>query len=141
MSARLFPSACVSPFVSPSASCAASGLSGAARRVRVRAGSPSGARAAACLSPAAAPPAAAARRMRGQGMTEYIIVVALIAVAAIGVYTLFGQTIRNQTAGLALEVSGQTASTAISAAQTNAGTASTNADVRKGLDNYDADNH
>lgn len=89
----------------------------------------------------ARPVSAGARRLRGQGMTEYIIVVALIAVAAIGVYTLFGQTIRNQTAGLALEVSGQTASTAISAAQTNADTASSNADVRKGLDNYDADNH
>jgi hypothetical protein len=82
----------------------------------------------------------AARRHAGQGMTEYIIVVALIAVAAIGVYTLFGQTIRNQTAGLALEVSGQTASTAIGNAQTNATTASTNANVRKGLDNYDANN-
>jgi hypothetical protein len=81
-----------------------------------------------------------ARRLAGQGMTEYIIVVALIAVAAIGVYTLFGQTIRNQTAGLALEVSGQTASTAIGNAQTNATTASTNANVRKGLDNYDANN-
>jgi hypothetical protein len=79
-------------------------------------------------------------RHAGQGMTEYIIVVALIAVAAIGVYTLFGQTIRNQTAGLALEVSGQTASTAIGNAQTNATTASTNANVRKGLDNYDASN-
>lgn len=82
----------------------------------------------------------AARRQTGQGMTEYIIVVALIAVAAIGVYTLFGQTIRNQTAGLALEVSGQTASTAIGNAQTNANTASTNANTRKGLDNYDAGN-
>lgn len=81
-----------------------------------------------------------ARPQAGQGMTEYIIVVALIAVAAIGVYTLFGQTIRNQTAGLALEVSGQTASTAIGNAQTNATTASTNANVRKGLDNYDASN-
>ncbi len=81
-----------------------------------------------------------ARRQAGQGMTEYIIVVALIAVAAIGVYTLFGQTIRNQTAGLALEVSGQTASTAIGNAQTNANTASTNANTRKGLDNYDAGN-
>lgn len=80
------------------------------------------------------------RRQRGQGMTEYIIVVALIAVAAIGVYTLLGQTIRNQTAGLALEVSGQTASTAIANAQTNATTASTNANARKGLDNYDANN-
>lgn len=76
----------------------------------------------------------------GQGMTEYIIVVALIAVAAIGVYTLFGQTLRNQTAGLALEVSGQTASAAITNAQTNATTASTNANQRKGLDNYDANN-
>ncbi len=80
------------------------------------------------------------RRERGQGMTEYIIVVALIAVAAIGVYTLLGQTIRNQTAGLALEVSGQTASTAIGNAQANANTASTNANARKGLDNYDANN-
>ena len=92
----------------------------------------------------AADPAAtrlgAVRRHAGQGMTEYIIVVALIAVAAIGVYTLFGQTIRNQTAGLALEVSGQTASTAIGNAQTNATTASTNANTRKGLDNYDANN-
>lgn len=82
-----------------------------------------------------------ARRHAGQGMTEYIIVVALMAVAAIGVYTLFGQTVRNQTAGLALEVSGQTASTSIGNAQTNANTASTNANERKGLDNYDANNH
>jgi len=85
-------------------------------------------------------PVLRSHRQRGQGMTEYIIVVALIAVAAIGVYTLFGQTIRNQTAGLALEVSGQTASTAIGNAQSNATTASTNANARKGLDNYDANN-
>jgi Flp pilus assembly pilin Flp len=31
---------------------------------------------------------------RGQGMTEYIIIVALIAIAAIGVVTLFGDNIR-----------------------------------------------
>jgi len=34
-------------------------------------------------------------RQFGQGMTEYIIIVALIAVAAIGVYRLFGDTLRN----------------------------------------------
>jgi pilus assembly protein Flp/PilA len=34
------------------------------------------------------------RRKRGQGMTEYIIIVALIAIAAIGVITLFGENIR-----------------------------------------------
>jgi len=31
---------------------------------------------------------------KGQGMTEYIIIVALIAIAAIGVVTLFGDNIR-----------------------------------------------
>lgn len=31
---------------------------------------------------------------RGQGMTEYIIIVALIAIAAIGVITTFGDDIR-----------------------------------------------
>ena len=33
-------------------------------------------------------------KRRGQGMTEYIIIVALIAIAAIGVVTLFGDNIR-----------------------------------------------
>ena len=80
------------------------------------------------------------RRQRGQGMTEYIVVVALIAVAAIGIYTLFGQTLRNQTAGLALEMSGQDATAAIGNAQTNSNTASSNANQRKGLDNYNLGN-
>lgn len=34
------------------------------------------------------------KKNRGQGMTEYIIIVALIAIAAIGVITLFGDNIR-----------------------------------------------
>ncbi len=34
------------------------------------------------------------RRRKGQGMTEYIIIVALIAIAAIAVITLFGNNIR-----------------------------------------------
>ena len=34
------------------------------------------------------------RKTRGQGMTEYIIIVALIAIAAVGVITLFGDNIR-----------------------------------------------
>jgi Flp pilus assembly pilin Flp len=33
-------------------------------------------------------------KRRGQGMTEYIIIVALIAIAAIGIITLFGNNIR-----------------------------------------------
>lgn len=72
---------------------------------------------------------------RGQGMTEYIIIVALIAVAAIAAFQFFGQTIRSQTSGIANEVAGQSAQTAISAAKT----AATNTDAergRKGLDAY-----
>jgi len=80
------------------------------------------------------------RRFRGQGMTEYLVVVALIAVAAIGVFTLFGQTLRQQAAGLALEVSGQDAAGAIAGARGNAAAARTGAGVRKGLDNYNEDN-
>lgn len=51
------------------------------------------------------------RNALGQGMTEYIIIVALIAVAAIGVYSLFGEAIRSQMAGMTNEVSGNNAST------------------------------
>lgn len=34
------------------------------------------------------------RSEKGQGMTEYIIIVALIAIAAIGVITVFGNNLR-----------------------------------------------
>ena len=81
-----------------------------------------------------------ARRQAGQGMTEYLIVVALVAVAAIGVYSLFGQTLRSQTAGLALEISGQSSSSAVSAAQGTASSAQSSASQKKGLGNYGLDN-
>ncbi len=50
-----------------------------------------------------------ARRVRqaGQAMVEYVIVVALVAVAAIAVYQLFGQVIRAQTAAMAREIAGE----------------------------------
>jgi type IV pilus assembly protein PilA len=48
-----------------------------------------------------------ALRQRGQGMTEYIVIVALIAIAAIAVYQYFGQTVRNQTAAIAQELAGE----------------------------------
>lgn len=47
------------------------------------------------------------RHLAGQGMTEYIIVVALIAVAAIGVYSSFGDVVRGQTAVAAVALSGR----------------------------------
>ena len=76
----------------------------------------------------------------GQGMTEYIVIVALIAVAAIAVYQFFGQTIRSQTAGIAKEVAGQSASAAITAAQGTATSAATEGTTKKGLDAYKNDN-
>jgi len=55
-------------------------------------------------------------RQRGQGMTEYIIIVALVAVAAIAVYQSFGRVIRSQTAAIANELAGESSSKAISSA-------------------------
>ena len=81
-----------------------------------------------------------AHRPSGQGMTEYIIVVAVVAVAAIGVYSLLGQTIRNQTAGIAQEIAGNDAGSAISAANSNANTARLTANNAKGLRNFNEDN-
>lgn len=46
---------------------------------------------------------------RGQGMTEYIIIVALIAIAAIGVITIFGDNIRDLFAGATNALAGETA--------------------------------
>ena len=44
----------------------------------------------------------------GQGMTEYIIIVALIAIAAIAIYGLFGDTIRGQMGAMTEELAGET---------------------------------
>jgi len=79
-------------------------------------------------------------RQKGQGMTEYLIVVALIAVAAIGVYGYFGQTLRSQTAGIALELSGQSASEAVNQAKSAATQAQSSATQRRGLEDYGSGN-
>ena len=55
---------------------------------------------------------------RGQGMTEYIIIVALIAIAAIGIITLFGDNIRRLFAMSADSLAGND-----SVAQANSATA------------------
>lgn len=40
-------------------------------------------------------------------MTEYIVIVALVAIGAIAVYQLFGQVVRAQTAAMARELAGE----------------------------------
>ena len=48
------------------------------------------------------------RRLKqlGQGMTEYIIIVALIAIVAIAVFNIFGDTVRGQVGDMAAELGG-----------------------------------
>lgn len=60
------------------------------------------------------------RSQSGQGMVEYIIVVALVAVAAIAVYQQFGQVVRSQTAAMAKELAGEDGSEQSRMAQTAA---------------------
>jgi Flp pilus assembly pilin Flp len=71
------------------------------------------------------------KRQLGQGMTEYIIIVALIAVAAIGVYSFLGEAIRGQMAGMTNELSGKAGTAGVAAAKAGA----TNADGATGAKN------
>ena len=77
---------------------------------------------------------------RGQGMTEYIIIVALIAVAAIGAFKYFGQTVRTQAAVAANEIGGT--STGAARAAVRASTEATTAEATrvKNLSNYERGN-
>ena len=73
------------------------------------------------------------RKNRGQGMTEYIIIVALIAIAAIGVITLFGDNVRQLFASSAEALAGN--DTVINQGQTaQQGT------VKKNLSNFGTNN-
>ncbi len=71
----------------------------------------------------------------GQGMTEYIIIVALIAIAAIAVYTIFGDVVRSQVGGMAQELAGKEGAT--TAAQSDTAAAGvTEAAKAKTLDTF-----
>lgn len=48
---------------------------------------------------------------RGQGLTEYIIIVALVAIAAIGVVNIFGQQLRTQFAAIVGAMAGRSTQT------------------------------
>lgn len=76
------------------------------------------------------------KNQRGQGMTEYIIIVALIAIAAIAAFTFFGKTVRNQTAAMTEELAGQSGKTQTEAAGKAADEAAADAEQTKTLKNY-----
>jgi hypothetical protein len=77
----------------------------------------------------------------GQGMSEYIIITALIAVAAIGVFASFGDVISNQTAAMAQEMSGQSGAAEVTAAGANATTAAGFSAVTDNLSTYQSQNN
>jgi Flp pilus assembly pilin Flp len=81
------------------------------------------------------------RRLRGQGMTEYIVIVALIGVAAIGAYSFLGQSIRGATAGLALEIAGEDAKGGIDEAKRASDEAVVTSQTKATLKAYNASNH
>lgn len=69
------------------------------------------------------------KKSLGQGMTEYIIATALVAIAAITVFGFMGDTVENQMAVIAAELGGDQAgaTTARGAATTSAAAAAARA--------------
>lgn len=76
----------------------------------------------------------------GQGMTEYIIIVALIAIAAIAAYGFFGETLRSQVGGMATELSGGDGSTAVQQSADAAGKVVEEGADEKRLNDYTGGN-
>jgi Flp pilus assembly pilin Flp len=72
----------------------------------------------------------------GQGMTEYIIIVALIAVAAITVYGFFGDTVRGQVGAMTASLGGETTTVASKAAEDGAKAGDTEGGVSKTLKDF-----
>lgn len=75
-------------------------------------------------------------RQHGQGMVEYIVIGALIAIAAIAVYSAWGRTTRNQTAGLARELAGKTADMDKVLDASNAAAGRANDPKKEGMSSY-----
>lgn len=76
----------------------------------------------------------------GQGMTEYIIIVALVAIAAIGVFRIFGDTARNQMAAITQELGGGNGQAQVTAAGTESAKAAASAVIDKDLSSYNKSN-
>ena len=75
-------------------------------------------------------------RQRGQGMTEYIIITALIAIAAIAAVSYFGGTVRAQVGGMAQELGGSDGTSTINAATSKGNKSATEAVKKHTLADY-----
>jgi Flp pilus assembly pilin Flp len=78
------------------------------------------------------------KKQLGQGMTEYIIIVALIAVAAIGVYGAFGNVLKSNVSATVGAVAGNTTTMQKGTNQMNTSATAAGNDVTatNGMDNY-----
>ena len=76
------------------------------------------------------------RNEKGQGMTEYIIIVALIAIAAIAAFTYFGKTVRTQTDTMTQELAGKDGSGTQAKLSETATKAGADAEKNKSLSTY-----
>lgn len=74
----------------------------------------------------------------GQGMTEYIIIVALVAIGAIAVYSAFGHAVTDQMSAITngLAGNGTAAAAAVTSTKTEGNNAVTDATTARGLDTY-----
>jgi Flp pilus assembly pilin Flp len=77
------------------------------------------------------------KSQRGQGMTEYIIIVALIAIGAVGVYTALGDVVRGQTSIAASTLAGQASGGARTLADTGGNDSNSRAKT-KGLKDFES---
>ena len=76
------------------------------------------------------------RLQRGQGMTEYIIIVALVAIAAIAVYSFFGRAVRGQMAAITSQLAGGAGTTGTGDAVIAQGKANIEANTQYNLKTY-----
>jgi Flp pilus assembly pilin Flp len=77
-------------------------------------------------------------RQRGQGMTEYIIITALIAIAAIAAFSMFGGAVRSQVAAMAQEVGGAQSDSTIGHAKNEGNDAATQAVKKADMATYNS---
>ncbi len=81
---------------------------------------------------------AKSKKQLGQGMTEYIIIVALVAIGAIAVYSAFGHTVQDQMSAITNSLGGnnQAATTAVQDAAKEGQAATKDAANPLGMDSY-----
>lgn len=77
-----------------------------------------------------------AKKITGQGMSEYLIIVGLIAVAGIAAMGFMGSSVRTQLGGMAQELAGGDAVAAQSTAVATAGSAVSEAQSARSLSSY-----